>query len=93
MTKVFRFGTGLANYMVIIVSVALAVSLALTIWVFVAQNIHKENFNQHLSDASELQVLAHQIAKYAVESGSGIESSFQSLEKARDRSGSLMTAL
>ena len=93
MAKVFRFGTGLANYMVAIVSVALAASLATTIWVFVAQNIHKENFNQHLSDASELQVLAHQIAKYAVESGSGIESSFQSLEKARDRSASLMTAL
>lgn len=93
MAKVFKVGTGLADYMVTIVSVALAVSLALTIWVFVAQNTHTENFNQHLSNASEQQVLAHQIAKYAVESGSGIERSFASLEKVRDRSAVLMKEL
>ena len=89
MTKVFRLPTGIVTY----VTVALAISLALTVLVFVTQNTHKDNFNQYLSDASEQQVLAHQIAKYAVESVSGNESSFVSLKEARDRSSVLMTEL
>jgi len=93
MTKGFRLDISLRFYVIAFVSMALAISLALTIWAFSAQSTHKENFSQYLTSASEQRVLAHQIAKYAVESVSGNESSFASLKKARDRSTVLIAEL
>lgn len=82
--------TGRRYDLVTFVSALLFISLVLTFIIFAVQGIQRKNFDKYLLNASEQQVLAHQIAKYAVEAGSGNESAFARLGESRDRASFLL---
>jgi len=83
-------GAGENSGLILVLSVLLLVSLVLGVLAFVSQAQHAANIEQYLLDAGEERVLAHRIAKYAVESGGGRESSFNRLEEGREEFTRLM---
>ena len=85
--------TAQTSGLVPLVSILLLLSLVLGVMAFIAQARHGDHVEQYLLDAAEQRVLAHRIAKYAVESGSGREASFTRLRESRDRYTALMDEL
>lgn len=86
-------GTGGNSGLISVISVLLLVSLVLGVLAFISQAQHAANIEQYLLDAGEERVLAHRIAKYAVESGGGREGSFNRLAESREEFTRLMGEL
>ncbi|PIE39176.1 MAG: hypothetical protein CSA53_02835 [Gammaproteobacteria bacterium] len=76
-----------------LLSLSLLAILALALFIFFRQETQKADYKKYLSAANEQHVLVQQIDKYAVESGSGIESSFVKLREARNRMAELSGVL
>ncbi len=76
-----------------LLSLSLLAILALALFIFFRQETQKADYKKYLSAANEQHVLVQQIDKYAVESGSGIESSFVKLREARNRMAELSSVL
>ena len=79
--------------MVPLLSVLLIVALAAGVLAFVTWAKHTAHLEKYVLYASEQQVLAHQIAKYAREAASGKEASFTLAQEARSRFSELLDAL
>ncbi len=76
-----------------LLSLLLILSMVAGIVAFVAWSRHNAHVEQYLLYAADQRVLAHRIAKYAVEAAGGKEASFARLRESRDRFGELMNLL
>ncbi len=68
-----------------LLSVLLVLSMVAGVMAFVAWAKHSADLEKYILGASEQQVLAHRIAKYASEAASGKEASFARMQESRDR--------
>lgn len=82
-----------ASVLVPLISILMLVFLVLGVMALFAYEAHEDDIEKHRAVAADQRVLAHQIAKYAVESGSGRESSFARLRESRDRFSEMMGEL
>jgi len=76
-----------------LLSVLLIAALVAGVLAFVTWAKHTAHLEKYVLYASEQQVLAHQIAKYAREAASGKEASFTRVQEARSRFSELLDAL
>ncbi|RTZ73594.1 MAG: chemotaxis protein [Gammaproteobacteria bacterium] len=76
-----------------LLSVLLVVSMVAGVLAFVAWSRHSSHVEKYLLYAADQRVLAHRIAKYAVEAASGKEASFPRLRESRDRFTELLQIL
>ncbi len=76
-----------------LLSLLLIVSMVAGILAFVAWSRHSAHLEKYLLYAADQRVLAHRIAKYAVEAASGKEASFSRLRESRDRFSELLKVL
>ncbi|WP_457669822.1 methyl-accepting chemotaxis protein [Thiolapillus sp.] len=79
--------------MVPLLSVLLIASLVAGVLAFVAWAKHTAHVEKYILYASEQQVLAHRIAKYATEAASGKEASFSRVRESTSRFSQLLDAL
>ena len=87
-----KSGSG-RSVLVPLLSVLLIASMVAGVFAFVAWAKHNNNLEKYILYASEQQVLAHRIAKYASEAASGKEASFARMQESRDRFSELLDAL
>jgi Methyl-accepting chemotaxis protein len=76
-----------------LLSVLLILSMVSGILAFVAWSRHSAHVEKYLLYAADQRVLAHRIAKYAVEAAGGKEASFSRLRESRDRFSELLKIL
>ncbi len=76
-----------------LLSVLLVLSMVSGILAFVAWSRHSAHIEKDLLYAADQRVLAHRIAKYAVEAAGGKEASFARLRDSRDRFSELLKIL
>lgn len=79
--------------MVPLLSVLLIASMVAGVLAFVAWAQHNAHLEKYILYASEQQVLAHRIAKYAAEAAGGREASFARMQDSRNRFSQLLDAL
>ncbi len=79
--------------MVPLLSILLIASMVAGVLAFVAWAQHSTHLEKYILYASEQQVLAHRIAKYASEAAGGKEASFARMRESRDRFSQLLEAL
>ncbi len=76
-----------------LLSVLLVLSMVAGVMAFVAWAKHSADLEKYILGASEQQVLAHRIAKYAAEAASGKEASFARMQESRDRFSQILDML
>ncbi len=76
-----------------LLSILLILSMVSGILAFVAWSRHSAHVEKYLLYAADQRVLAHRIAKYAVEAAGGKEASFSRLRESRDRFSELLKIL
>ncbi len=76
-----------------LLSVLLVLSMVAGVVAFVAWAKHSADLEKYILGASEQQVLAHRIAKYAAEAASGKEASFARMQESRDRFSQILDML
>ena len=76
-----------------LLSVLLVLSMVAGVLAFVAWAKHSADLEKYILGASEQQVLAHRIAKYAAEAASGKEASFARMQESRDRFSQILDML
>ena len=81
------------SVLVPLLSVLLIASMVAGVLAFVAWAKHNTYLDKYILYASEQQVLAHRIAKYASEAASGKEASFARMEESRNRFSELLEAM
>ncbi|HDK38280.1 MAG TPA: methyl-accepting chemotaxis protein, partial [Thiolapillus brandeum] len=81
------------SVLVPLLSVLLIASMITGVLAFVAWARHSTHLEKYILYASEQQVLAHRIAKYASEAAAGKEASFVRMQESRNRFSELLQAL
>jgi len=76
-----------------LLSILLILSMVSGVLAFVAWSRHSAHIEKYLLYAADQRVLAHRIAKYAVEAAGGKEASFSHLRESRDRFSELLKIL
>lgn len=76
-----------------LLSILLIASMVAGVLAFVAWDRHSTHLDKYVLYASEQQVLAHRIAKYASEAARGKEASFARMQESRNRFSELLDAL
>ncbi|HEC07102.1 MAG TPA: chemotaxis protein [Thiolapillus brandeum] len=76
-----------------LLSILLIASMIAGVSAFVVWAKHGKHLDKYILYASEQQVLAHRIAKYASEAASGKEASFARMQESRNRFSELLDAL
>ncbi len=76
-----------------LLAVLLVISMVAGVLAFVAWSRHNAHVEKYLLYAADQRVLAHRIAKYAVEAAGGKEASFGRLRDSRDRFTQLLNVL
>jgi twitching motility protein PilJ len=76
-----------------LLSVLLVFSMVAGVMAFVAWAKHSADLEKYILGASEQQVLAHRIAKYASEAASGKEASFARMQESREKFSQILNML
>ncbi len=81
------------SVLVPLLSVLLVLSMVAGVMAFVAWAKHSADLDKYILGATEQQVLAHRIAKYAADAARGKEASFARMQESRDRFSQILDML